>query len=268
MATARFHFILSPCPSNRRDRGVAAVRSPPAPGRASSRPRRRRRRSRSPSRWSRTSPNGTSSPAASRRPTAVEVRARVSGYLQKVNFDDGAMVKKGDVLFVIDPRPYQAAVDQAKARPRRGASARLDWATSQLERAQALEDSPSMSPATLDERLQERRAAEAAVQQATAALQAAQLNLDFTKVTRADRRPRLQPPHRRRQPRHRRPERDAADDDRVARSDLLRLRHERGGLSRLSARRRARRSALDARPRDGRRGAPARRDGLAATRAR
>src|SRR4051794_40051744 len=46
---------------------------------------------------------------------AVDVRARVSGYLQTVKFADGQMVKAGDVLFVIDPRPYQAAVDRAKA---------------------------------------------------------------------------------------------------------------------------------------------------------
>ena len=112
---------------------------------------------------------------------AVEVRARVSGYLEKVNFEDGQMVKKGDVLFEIDPRPYQHAVDQATA-DRDAADARLDWASSQLARAEALEGSSSMSPATLDERLQERRAAEATVQQSTAAVQAAELNLGFTKV--------------------------------------------------------------------------------------
>jgi len=112
---------------------------------------------------------------------AVEVRARVSGYLQKVNFGDGEMVEKGDVLFEIDRRPYQTAVDQATA-DRTAADARLAWAASQLERAQALEGSSSMSPATLDERLQDRRAAEASVQQSTDTVQAAQLNLDFTNV--------------------------------------------------------------------------------------
>jgi RND family efflux transporter MFP subunit len=113
--------------------------------------------------------------------SAVEVRARVSGYLQAVGFEDGAMVKEGDVLFIIDPRPYQTAVDRAKA-DIDAANARLDWASSQLERAQALAESPAMSAATIDERLQDRRAAAAAVEQAKAALQAAQLNLDFTEV--------------------------------------------------------------------------------------
>lgn len=45
----------------------------------------------------------------------VEVRARVSGYLEKANFKDGSQVKKGDLLFVIDPRPYKAELDRAKA---------------------------------------------------------------------------------------------------------------------------------------------------------
>jgi RND family efflux transporter MFP subunit len=112
---------------------------------------------------------------------SVEVRARVSGYLQAVNFDDGAMVRKGDVLFVIDPRPYQTAVNRARA-DLASAQAQLDLASSQLGRARTLVDSDTVSAATLDERLQERRSAEASVQQATAALQAAQLNLDFTEV--------------------------------------------------------------------------------------
>lgn len=112
---------------------------------------------------------------------SVDVRARVSGYLEKVNFADGAIVKEGDVLFVIDPRPYQAAVDRATA-DLNAARARLDWATSQLDRAQALVDSSTMSAATLDERLQEKRSAAATVQQAEAALKSEQLNLDFTQV--------------------------------------------------------------------------------------
>ena len=111
----------------------------------------------------------------------VEVRARVSGYLQAVNFEDGAMVKEGDVLFVIDPRPYQTAVDQAKADVA-SAEARSDRAIAELERGETLVASNTISPAAYDERLQERRSAEAAVQQANAALQAVQLNLEFTEV--------------------------------------------------------------------------------------
>lgn len=111
----------------------------------------------------------------------VDVRARVSGYLQAVNFQDGAMVKEGDVLFVIDPRPYQAAVDQAKADLAR-ADARLDLARTQLERAETLVDRSVVSEASYDERVQERREAEAAVQQADAALRAVELDLSFTEV--------------------------------------------------------------------------------------
>ncbi|MGK9232758.1 efflux RND transporter periplasmic adaptor subunit [Inquilinus limosus] len=111
----------------------------------------------------------------------VEVRARVSGYLQSINFADGAMVKQGDVLFVIDPRPYQATVDSAKA-DLASAQARLDLAKVQLDRAQALVSQSNVSRSAYDQAVQERRAAEAQVQQTTAALQSAQLNLDFTQV--------------------------------------------------------------------------------------
>lgn len=111
----------------------------------------------------------------------VDVRARVSGYLQAVNFQDGAMVKEGDVLFMIDPRPYQAAVDQAKADLAR-ADAQLELARAQLGRAEALVDRSVVSEASYDERLQERREAEAAVQQADAALRAVELDLSFTEV--------------------------------------------------------------------------------------
>jgi RND family efflux transporter MFP subunit len=113
---------------------------------------------------------------------AVDVRARVSGYLTAVNFADGAMVKEGDVLFVIDPRPYQAAVDRAKA-DLDSANATVLLASAQLDRAQALAGTPAISAAALDARVQEKGTAAAAVEQAEAALKAEQLNLDFTKVT-------------------------------------------------------------------------------------
>lgn len=111
----------------------------------------------------------------------VEVRARVSGYLQSINFADGATVKQGDVLFVIDPRPYQATVDSAKA-DLTSAEARLDLAKVQLDRASSLVAQSNVSRSAYDQAVQERRAAEAAVAQTTAALQSAQLNLDFTQV--------------------------------------------------------------------------------------
>jgi RND family efflux transporter MFP subunit len=112
---------------------------------------------------------------------SVEVRARVSGYLEAVNFVDGAMVEQGDVLFVIDSRQYRAVADQATADVER-AEARLDLARAQLGRAETLVDQAVVSEATYDERAQQRREAEAAVQQARAALRAAELNLDFTVV--------------------------------------------------------------------------------------
>ena len=168
---------------------------------------------------------------------SVEVRARVSGYLQSVNFADGAMVKEGDVLFMIDPRPYQAAVDQAKA-DLASAQARLDWATVELDRAEALVKSNTVSTATYDERLQERRTAEGAVQQATAVAAGGAAQSRLHPGQGADLRTRLRPPRRHRQSGDRRPERDAADHHRRARPDLFHLRHERGGFPRLSARRR------------------------------
>ena len=114
----------------------------------------------------------------------VEVRARVSGYLQSINFADGAMVKQGDVLFVIDPRPYQAAVDRAKA-DLASAKARLELANGPARpRRRRWSTSPTSRAATYDE-----RGAGAAGgrggggSRPTAALQSAQLNLDFTQVT-------------------------------------------------------------------------------------
>jgi multidrug efflux pump subunit AcrA (membrane-fusion protein) len=65
---------------------------------------------------------------------SVEVRARVSGYLQSINFKEGAIVKKGDLLFVIDPRPYKAELDRAEAELK-VAKARLELAKNDLARA-------------------------------------------------------------------------------------------------------------------------------------
>ncbi len=115
--------------------------------------------------------------------SAVEVRARVSGYLDAVKFQDGAMVKEGDVLFVIDPRPYQAAVDQAKGdldSAERASRTCRDRSSTARRRSTG---SPSISGRHLSTsacRSSEPRSA--AVEQAKAALQAAQLNLDFTQV--------------------------------------------------------------------------------------
>ena len=89
---------------------------PAAPGRPRERRRRRPRRSRSAAPSSGTSPTTRTSPARTAAVDSVEVRARVWGYLDKVNFKEGALVKKGTSFLRLDPRPYQALLNQAKAK--------------------------------------------------------------------------------------------------------------------------------------------------------
>ena len=112
----------------------------------------------------------------------VEIRARVSGYLDEIHFTDGQIVNKGDLLFVIDPRPYQIALDSAKAQLGE-ASARLDLATRQLARAASLRKSDYVAASTYDERAQDVASATAAVETAKAAINSAELDLEFTHVT-------------------------------------------------------------------------------------
>ena len=111
----------------------------------------------------------------------VEVRARVSGYLDKVLFKDGAKVKKGDLLFVIDPRPFQAELDRVEAELTR-ARARLELAKNDLDRAERLYRRRAISEEELDTRAKGLREAQAAVRSAEAAVQTARLNLEFTEV--------------------------------------------------------------------------------------
>ncbi|HSN72746.1 MAG TPA: efflux RND transporter periplasmic adaptor subunit, partial [Steroidobacteraceae bacterium] len=112
---------------------------------------------------------------------SVEVRARVSGYLKSVHFTDGAMVEAGDLLFVIDPRPYQAVLDESKAQLTR-ARVQLELAGNDLERAERLFRSRAVSEEELDARTQQKREAEASLAAAQAAVAAAQLDLEFTSV--------------------------------------------------------------------------------------
>jgi RND family efflux transporter MFP subunit len=112
----------------------------------------------------------------------VELRARVSGYLTEIHFQDGQTVKKGDLLFVIDPRPYEIALASAKAGLEQ-ATARLELANRQLARAGQLRERDFVAQSTYDERLQEVRAAGAAVETARAEIRSAELNLDFTHIT-------------------------------------------------------------------------------------
>ncbi len=112
----------------------------------------------------------------------VELRARVSGYLQSVHFEDGQIVKKGDLLFVIDPRPYEIALASAKAQLDE-ASARGDLANRQLTRASKLRQDDFVAASTYDERAQEVASSAAAVEAAKAAIRQAELDLEFTRIT-------------------------------------------------------------------------------------
>jgi len=112
---------------------------------------------------------------------AVDVRARVSGYVEEIVFADGDIITKDAPLFVIDPRPYQAVVEEAEA-ALESARARVELADAELERAEELMDRGNVSRSTYDQRLQEKRVAEASVETANAALRRAELDLGFTEV--------------------------------------------------------------------------------------
>jgi len=111
----------------------------------------------------------------------VEVRPRVSGYIDQVLFREGQSVKKDDVLIVIDPRPYQADYDRAKAGLELAKSQR-ELASLEAARVQKLKDSGAVSREELDERLSNLHQQEASVAAAKAALDNAALQLSFTKV--------------------------------------------------------------------------------------
>ena len=112
----------------------------------------------------------------------VEMRARVSGYLEKILFKDGQLVKEGDPLFLIDPRPFQAALDQAKAAVVQ-AKANLAFAESDLKRGESLRTGTTITQQALDQRLQASRVAAASVTAQEAAVKQAELDLSFTELT-------------------------------------------------------------------------------------
>ena len=111
----------------------------------------------------------------------VEVRARVSGYLDKIHFRDGQIVKEGDPLFTIDRRPFAAAVEQAKA-ARQQAEANLAFAESDLKRGERLVRGTTITQQTLDQRTQAKRVAEASVTAQQAAVTQAELDLQYTEL--------------------------------------------------------------------------------------
>src|SRR5258705_4402369 len=112
---------------------------------------------------------------------AVEVRARVSGYIDRIAFKEGDEVKSGDLLFVIDPRPYKAAYDSAAAQLER-ARAAAQLARAQDERAGTLLAANAISREEFETRQAGRAQGEADVRAAEAALTTAELNLGFTEV--------------------------------------------------------------------------------------
>jgi multidrug efflux system membrane fusion protein len=112
---------------------------------------------------------------------SVELRPRVSGYIDKVNYVEGDEVKKGDVLFTIDARSYQAEYDRARAELVR-ARTQAALARSESDRARKLSEQQAISTESWEQRRAAADQAGANVQAAQAALDAAALNLEFTKV--------------------------------------------------------------------------------------
>ncbi len=112
---------------------------------------------------------------------AVEIRARVSGYLEKVHFEDGQIVQAGTLLFTIDPRPFQNTLEQVRgvlAQSR----AQLALTTADLGRADKLVKDKTISEQSYDQRLQAKRSAEAAVAANEAQVKQAELDLQFTEL--------------------------------------------------------------------------------------
>jgi multidrug efflux system membrane fusion protein len=111
----------------------------------------------------------------------VNLVARVAGYLQSVNFKDGAIVKKGDLLFVIEPEPYQASVQLAEATVEQQ-QATLTQATAEYERQQRLIKQKATSESDVESWRAQSNGAQAAVDQANANLELARINLGYTRV--------------------------------------------------------------------------------------
>lgn len=112
---------------------------------------------------------------------SVDIRPRVTGYIAEVNFAEGKEVRKGDVLFVIDQRPYRAELERVEAELARARS-ESDLTKSQVARAEKLLDSHAISKEEYDQRLAASKQAIANVHAAEAAVQTARLNLEWTEV--------------------------------------------------------------------------------------
>ncbi|HKC32523.1 MAG TPA: efflux RND transporter periplasmic adaptor subunit [Xanthobacteraceae bacterium] len=112
---------------------------------------------------------------------SVEIRARVSGYLDEVHFTDGQMVKQGDLLFSIDKRPFQTSLDQARANLAQ-ARANSAFAEADLARGAQLVRDKTITEQTFDQRTQAKRVADASVAAQEAATRQAALDLQFTEL--------------------------------------------------------------------------------------
>src|SRR5947208_3632329 len=113
---------------------------------------------------------------------SVEIRARVSGYLTEIHFEDGQTVKQGDLLFVIDPRPYEATLAATRAQLAQ-ANAQVDLATQQLNRSAELRKKDFEPASNYDQRVSDLKVATAATESAKAAISSAGLNVGFTRIT-------------------------------------------------------------------------------------
>ena len=125
--------------------------------------------------------------SGSARSTATSTRRfgrRCRGYLVRRNYEEGALVRKGQVLFEIDPRPFEAVLAQAQARLAE-AQAQLGKTERDLQRDRPLAEQRAIAQSQLDNDIQADLAAQAAIKSATAAIETAQLNLGFTKSRRS-----------------------------------------------------------------------------------
>jgi RND family efflux transporter MFP subunit len=112
----------------------------------------------------------------------AEIRPQVSGYIIKQDYTEGSLVHKGQVLFEIDPRPFQATLDHAKGDLAQ-AQAQLGKSTLDVERDTPLAEARAIAKSQLDNEVQAKLGAQAAVESAKAAVEQAELNLEWTKVT-------------------------------------------------------------------------------------
>jgi RND family efflux transporter MFP subunit len=112
----------------------------------------------------------------------AEIRPQVSGYIIKQDYTEGSLVRKGQVLFEIDPRPFQATLDRAKGDLAQ-AQAQLGKSTLDVERDTPLADARAIAKSQLDNEVQAKLGAQAAVESAKAAVEQAELNLEWTRVT-------------------------------------------------------------------------------------